>query len=162
MVRGHWTMKQMTRFTGDLIGKLWTLPNSLVGIAYGLAGYLVGVLARSAPGIGLGNNAVQFRNCPLMASAMVFGNVIVYGRAPAFQPESPRGNHVLGDEERQHTYQAQWLGPLYLPAHLLSGISGLLLRRDWHGRGHACAFLECGPHSINPAPWPARSRSGAG
>ncbi len=39
-----------------------------------------------------------------MASAMTFGNVIVYGTDPVhFQPGSQRGLYTLGYEEMQHT-----------------------------------------------------------
>jgi hypothetical protein len=121
---------------------------------YGLAGHLLGLALRTRPAIDFGNNALRFLNSPLMASAMVFGNVMVFGRRPGFQPDSLRGNHTLGEEERQHALQAQWLGPLYFPAHLASGVTGLLMQGDWHGRGCRCSFLEAGPHSAEPAPWP--------
>jgi len=104
------------------------------------------------PSISFANNAIQFENNPLMATAMAFGNVIVYGTDQVyFQPGSQRGQYTLGYEEMQHTFQGQTLGPLYFPAHIVSGVAGLAVNGNWHGPS---AFLEAGPHSRNPRPWP--------
>lgn len=136
----------------DVVGKIWALPNTIIGLAYGGAGHVLGWMMGTNPSISFANNAIQFENNPLMASAMTFGNVIVYGTDPVyFQPGSQRGQYTLGYEEMQHTYQAQVLGPLYFPGHIVSGATGLLMDRDWHG---SSAFLEVGPHSRNPRPWP--------
>lgn len=136
----------------DVVGKIWALPNTIAGMIYGGVGHVAGWIMGTNPSISFANNAIQFENNPLMASAMTFGNVIVYGTDPVFfQPGSQRGQYTLGYEEMQHTYQAQVLGPLYFPAHFVSGATGLLMDRDWHG---SSAFLEVGPHSRNPRPWP--------
>jgi hypothetical protein len=134
------------------MGKLWALPNTLVGLVYGGVGHIVGMLMGTNPDIFIDNNAIQFVNNPLMLSAMTFGNVIVYGTGKNYQPTSDRssGRYVLGHAEMQHTYQAEVLGPLYFPGHLLSGFTGLLMNQDWHG---SSAFLETGPHSSTPKPW---------
>jgi len=95
----------------DVAGKIWALPNTLVGLAYG-------------------------------------GDPVYY------QPDSQRGQYWLGYEEMQHTYQAQVLGPLYFPAHIVSGLTGLLMNWDWHG---SSAFMESSVHwpdSVDPRPWP--------
>lgn len=138
----------------DVAGKIWALPNTVIGLAYGGVGHVLGWIMGTNPNITFANNAIQFENNPLMASAMTFGNVIVYGTGKAFQPTSDRyyGTHIhsLGYEEMQHSYQAQVLGPLYFPAHIVSGASGLLMNGDWHG---SAAFLEVSPHSRNPSPW---------
>ena len=140
----------------DVIGKVWALPNTLVGMVYGGVGHAIGEVGYAlgvydvSPSVSFRNNAIQFENNPLMASAMTFGNVIVYGRGSDFQPGSPRGQYTLGYEEMQHTYQAQKLGPLYFPAHIVSGTTGMLMNGSWHG---SSAFLEAGPHSRNPTPW---------
>jgi len=57
---------------------------------------------------------------------MTMGNVTVYG--PRMSPSdaniplmnTPAG-HTVGREEYRHTQQAQILGPLYFPAHILGG-----------------------------------------
>lgn len=139
----------------DVAGKIWALPNTLVGLAYGGVGYVLGWMMGTNPSISFANNAIQFENNPLMATAMTFGNVIVYGRDPVYyQPDSQRGQYWLGYEEMQHTYQAQVLGPLYFPAHIVSGLTGLLMNWDWHG---SSAFMESSVHwpdSVDPRPWP--------
>jgi RHS repeat-associated protein len=134
----------------DVTGKIWALPNTMIGLAYGGIGHVAGWAMETNPKMSFANNAIQFENNPLMKSAMTFGNVIVYADSVYFQPNSQRGQYTLGYEEMQHTYQAQVLGPLYFPAHIASGTTGLLMNRRWHGPS---AFLEIGPHSENPRPW---------
>lgn len=139
----------------DVIGKVWNLPNTLLGLVYGFAGHLAGLLARTGPHITLGNNAIQFHNNALMRSAMTLGNVIIYG--PSCPPQrrncrfrdSP-STHTVGREEYRHTLQGQILGPAYLPLHLVAGLLSLLRspHRDlgqpvdaWHRNN----FMETGP-----------------
>jgi hypothetical protein len=143
---------------GDVLGKVWGLPNTVLGLAYGGVGHVIGEVGQAfgifsaEPNISFGNNAIQFENNPLMLSAMTFGNAVVYGTHPARHPNSPRygGAHTLGFEEMQHTYQSQVLGPLYFPAHIVSGVTGLIRNGSWHG---SSAFLEHGPHLRSPTPW---------
>src|SRR5713101_8831134 len=58
---------------GDVIGKIWTLPNDVIGLGLGLAGWALGGDAPT-----LGYNAIQFTNNPLLGSLpdITFGNVI--------------------------------------------------------------------------------------
>ncbi len=73
----------------DLAGKLWNLPNTIVGLAYGGLGYLACWIGYAfgcgwqtgPPGVALGNNAIQFINNPFIRStaAATFGNVEVFG-----------------------------------------------------------------------------------
>ncbi|MDT0499287.1 hypothetical protein RM530_18250 [Algiphilus sp. W345] len=144
---------------GDAIGKLWSLPTSVIGLAYGGVGYGLGWIGYGLglqalpPEIALGNNAIQFINNPLTATATTFGNVIVYNPDPVYHPSSTFTNSgmPLGFEEMQHTLQGQALGPLYLPAHGLLGAGALLFNGNWHGPFNV---LETGPHSTPPRPWP--------
>ncbi|MFO7326214.1 MAG: hypothetical protein DIU62_010910 [Pseudomonadota bacterium] len=139
----------------DLIGKAWNLPNTVLGLAYGALGYLVGRLTGTKPSVSIGNNAIQFHDSGLMRSAMTLGNVIIYG------PTCPPGRrncpfrdspveHTVGREEYRHTLQGQVLGPLYLPLHLLAGLISLL-RSPYEGlrepvdAWHRHNFLEYGP-----------------
>ncbi|HUG73568.1 MAG TPA: hypothetical protein VMK82_09110 [Steroidobacteraceae bacterium] len=146
---------KLLRIVAGLLGKAWNLPNTLLGLTYGVIGYVAGLVARTNPRVTFGNNAVQFHNNPLMLTAMALGNVIIYG--PSRSPEmanvpfcnSPPG-HTVGREEFRHTQQGQILGPLYLPVHLTAGIISLFrlphpqlrCRMDaWHRNN----FMETGP-----------------
>lgn len=137
------------------LGKVWNLPNTLLGLAYGGAGHLVGWIAGTHPRVSLGNNAIQFHGNALMLTAMALGNVIIYGPARcADMPnccfhDSP-AHHTVGREEFRHTQQGEILGPFYLPMHLLAGLlsllrsphPGLVRKVDpWHRNN----FMERGP-----------------
>lgn len=109
----------------SLIGKLWTLPNTLLGLAIGVLALPFG--ARLA----LGDNAILFTRVPVGAGgALVLGNVILLttesldvavrsyrGRLRGIRLARIR----LGDHERAHTYQYEVLGPLFLPVYLWLG-----------------------------------------
>ena len=137
------------------VGKAWNLPNTLLGLAYGVTGHLVGRIAGTRPRISLGNNAIQFHDNALMLTAMALGNVIIYG--PARKPDMPNlcfrdspAHHTVGREEFRHTQQGEILGPFYLPVHLVAGVLSLLrsphpdlVRKvdAWHRNN----FMERGP-----------------
>lgn len=132
--------------------KGWASPNSMLGLAYGGVGHVLGWVMDTKPKISLGNNAIQFINNPLMSSAMTFGNVVVYNGGAKYSPDSltfvSGSSRTLGYEEMQHTFQAEILGPLYFPGHIASGISGLIFDKSWHGKS---AFLEAPVHTKNPS-----------
>lgn len=137
------------------IGKVWNLPNTVLGLTYGTLGHLVGLAVGTSPCITLGHNAIQFHNNGLMLTAMTLGNVIIYG--PSRSPDAPNlcfcdspACHTVGREEFRHTQQGEILGPLYLPTHLVAGLISLLraphpgLARPvdaWHRNN----FMERGP-----------------
>jgi hypothetical protein len=108
-----------------LIGKLWTLPNTLLGLLIGSIALPFG--AR----IAFGDNALVFRRFPLgPKGALVLGNVILLSaesldvRVRSYRSRARRARGAairLGDHERAHTYQYQVLGPLFLPTYLLLG-----------------------------------------
>jgi RHS repeat-associated protein len=141
----------------DVLCKLWNLPNTLVGLMLG------GVGAALGADVTVGNNALQFEGHPCMAwGDITLGNTICYnkdaGPAVALWPGCP---YTYGDHERQHTYQGEILGPLYLPANILGGCFSLLTSGNWHDRN----FMErgpCRPDSAQniigppapPQPWP--------
>ncbi len=142
----------------DFLGKLWNLPNTVLGLFLGFAGYGLswcgnrfGAYAHP-PGISVGNNAIQFHNNVLMVfGALTVGNVICYGCRCA--------PHSHGAHERQHTIQGQVLGPFYLPLHLLAQLASVCTHPIGACRGpsivHGKAnFLEVGPLSDPPRPWP--------
>ena len=100
-----------------LLGKIWTLPNTAIGLAIGLLALPFG--ARP----GLGNNAIEFRRFPIgPTGALTLGNVTLYRNARPDVPDFWYGAFQdTGRHERAHTRQAETLGPFYLPAYLLGG-----------------------------------------
>ena len=146
----------------DLIGKVWNLPNTAIGLVFGGVGYVAGLIQGTNPAISIANNAIQFTNVPtwLMPSAITLGNTITYGGQPSDPAYSPgldaaTGGRVIyngttGEHERQHTYQGQLLGPLYLPSNILGMAAGMIFNRDHHGSAN---WNERGPQSTTPVPW---------
>lgn len=101
---------------------LWTLPTSLLGHALGL------LLTRRAPERigGVAASAALYR---LQSSAfskallgIAIGNVII---ADAEFVSGDSGRWVLS-HELSHTRQHAWLGPFYLPVHLLFQIVSVI------------------------------------
>ncbi len=134
----------------SIIGQMWNWPNTMAGMLVGGIGSMVSGIQGKNPKMSNGNNAKQFLNNGLVPyGAITMGNVIIYG--PSVNPDEPCPEGTYGEHERQHTEQGELLGPLYFPAHLVSGLMGLILNGDWHGPVN---FLEIGPQSIPPRPWP--------
>lgn len=129
-------------FALDVAGKAWNLPNSVVGLLFG------GLALPFGGRVGLGHNAVEFRDCPLMDrftphGAITLGNVILYGRHA----------YGLAAHERVHTLQGQFVGPIYLPLNALGMLLSLIswpikrLRRPGCGPFHGrLNFMEGWPH----------------
>ncbi len=125
----------------DGLGKIWSLPNTFIGLALGYAGLAFGGR------VGFGHNAVEFRDSPLMdlfspRGAITLGNVILYGRHA----------YGLADHERVHTLQGQFAGPAYLPLNAIGMTLSLLswplrsLRRPGCGPFHGrLNFMEGWP-----------------
>jgi hypothetical protein len=110
----------------DGAGKVWALPNTVVGLAVGLASLPFGST------LTFGDNAIVFNNFPIgPGGAITIGNVILnteptldvsvptYAAMAAGPPYSDFVN--LGSHESAHTYQYQVLGPLFFPVYLLAG-----------------------------------------
>jgi len=155
----------------DAAGKLWSAPNTALGLAYGLTGYAAGQLNRLRPGdqpdprIQMRNNAVEFVNNPFGgASAITLGNTITYNGDPydprdtfwyknGENPQTFENGHSIMDHEREHTFQGQQLGPAYLPSNLLGGLWSLFRDGEWHGDSN---WNERGPKADPPRPWASR------
>ncbi|MEZ5499833.1 MAG: RHS repeat-associated core domain-containing protein [Steroidobacteraceae bacterium] len=74
------------------VGKVWNLPNTIVGLLYGGVGHVVGEIGyrlglySSNPSVSIRNNSITFTNNPFMSTAMTIGNVAIYGNNPRYQP----------------------------------------------------------------------------
>ena len=107
----------------DLTGKIWTSPNTAIGLALGLANVPFG------GSMSFGNNAIQFEttygNPANGMGALTLGNVVLYseGANPGMVWPTYDGYDevCVGKHEEAHTYQYQLLGPFYGPAYLLGG-----------------------------------------
>jgi hypothetical protein len=127
----------------DLIGKVWTAPNTAIYSIYGLAGTAYGLATGEKSDIKIGNNAIEFINLPVMPTAMTIGNAIIYGEG---EYDKRTQNH-----ERQHTYQAEALGPVYGVAHLILLGAAQFINGNHHGPVNV---LETGPQIYGaPRPW---------
>src|SRR5581483_4624029 len=139
---------QLIGGVADLLGKIWNIPNDIIGLAVGLVSLPFG------GHIELGYNAIEFVGSPFVASAITLGNIQIFGQTPSAQPSAPDypfSYHTVGDEEMHHTYQGQTLGPLYLPANLVAGIISIFSPPHpvfngypvdpWHQNN----FMEIGP-----------------
>ena len=135
----------------SLGGKIWTLPNTVLGATYGGLWLIAGKIIGTNPTISFSNNAMRFENNPLADGAVTIGNTISYGgRAGPDVPSPESDGHTYGDHEKRHTYQAETLGPLYLPATMTSLAAGKVLDGNAHGPS---SLMETGPQSDPPRPW---------
>jgi len=119
------SLRGIGKFSVDLVGKVWNTPNTAIGLAWGAVGAVAETVMLPFAGkwdysIGFANNALEFRNHPLMFGAITLGNTIAY--ASDFGPGFKLPEGTVGDHERQHTYQGQLLGPLYLPSNILESV----------------------------------------
>jgi hypothetical protein len=77
----------------SVAGKVWNLPNTIVGLAVGGTGYALGNIGYALglkdvrPRWSIGNNAIQFHNNPFTSTAMTLRNTILYNSAQQFQSE---------------------------------------------------------------------------
>lgn len=152
--------------TKDIVGKLWNAPNTALGLLYGGAGMVVGQARhlmgkQPAPGVHWRDNAFRFTNNPFGgAGALTLGNTTTWNGDPydpndqAWQAKAREEGHPIPDHERQHTYQGEQLGPLYLPSNLLGGLNALAHGENWWGKHN---WNERGPQSNPPRPWAPRS-----
>ncbi len=116
----------------DVIGKIWTLPNTVVGTLVGISGLPFGAT------ITFQDNAIVFNNFPFgPGGALTLGNVILNTGStldesvPTYRAQElnrTNGRKIessdfirLGDHERAHTFQYQLLGLFFLPGYALSG-----------------------------------------
>ena len=142
------------RVAALLLGVLWTLPNTLAGLAAGALGLAFGAHAR----LDRRECAIVFHRWPWgPGGAMTLGNVILHTgdtldatcvtyahRAGlCVEPEI-----VLGDHERAHVFQYMVLGPLFVPLYLLCG--GISVRNRFERAADRYAHTGRGWW-----PWPA-------
>ncbi len=110
-----------------VLGMLWTLPNSVVGVLAGLVGIAFGARLRWQAN----ELALVVRRWPWGAGgALTLGNVILHTgerldtRCLTYAHRAGQGVDPpvsLADHERAHVYQYMLLGPLFLPLYLLCG-----------------------------------------
>ncbi len=131
-------------------GKFWGLPNTVIGIGYGV----VGTVINSAwYGTGthweISNNAISIYNHPIQRGkgSITMGNVICY------YDEKVNLTQDHMDHERQHTYQNEKLGQYYFPLHIVSGIISSIFNYNHPHPWHAINPLESGPSNQSKSPW---------
>lgn len=138
--RRSWSRRPL-RVAGFLFG----LPNTLVGLAFALTGWLLGARLRRTL------HAIEALDHPLMMprAAISLGLTVCYGRGVT--PASRLANGVtFAEHERQHAIQSAVLGPIYLPLHLGFGLWARVRDGRWHGPSNR---LESGPLASPPRPW---------
>jgi hypothetical protein len=145
----------------SVLGKTWASPTTMVGLLLGALGLMLGGTRPR-----LRNNALEFCGNRLIApftSAVTIGHVICY----ASRDPDPR----IQLHELQHTYQAELLGPLYLPLHIAFQLAAFVYsffdrsRRyaSVNDRVHSRAnLLETGPMASPPRAWPTAGSRGRG
>ena len=105
----------------SIAGKIWTSPNTLLGIGIGFLGLPAG--SRMCRG----ENAIHFLAHPILsffpARAVTFGNCVLYRKDahPDLEVTRHDGNGLqrIADHERAHTIQYEYWGPFFLPVYLL-------------------------------------------
>ncbi|MBV6500137.1 MAG: hypothetical protein CJBNEKGG_02606 [Prosthecobacter sp.] len=127
----------------DLIGKVWNLPNTVIGFAWGGVGFVAEIMMYPFTlswnfRVSLGYNAVQFEGHNLAGTAETLGNTISYADLNGPLEPIRQEGHTIGQHEMMHTYQGQQLGVLYLPAVLIS---------------YGLDFVLSGPSSMFHGPW---------
>ena len=119
------------RLTGTgaarLLGVLWALPNTLIGLLAGAVGMPFG----ARPEFSRRDYALVFHRWPWgPGGAITFGNTILHtgttldSECATYEHRAGHRTHPpikLGDHERAHVYQYMVLGPLFLPVYLLCG-----------------------------------------
>jgi hypothetical protein len=110
-----------------LLGILWTLPNTLIGLIGGSVGLLFGASAQFSRR----DFALVFHHWPWgPGGAITFGNTILHtgdtldSECLTYEHRAGRCDHPrikIGDHERAHVYQYMVLGPLFLPLYLVCG-----------------------------------------
>ena len=156
MARGILAKYRKPQADRNVLGKIWNSPNTALGTLVGLAGHGVGKVMGKNPRIRVRDNAIQFTNNPVGGvSAITLGNTVIWNGDP-YDPKNSKGplwpdpqNAI--EHEKQHTYQGEQLGPIYLPSNVLGGLNSVVRGEGWHGAGN---WNETGPLQNPPRPWP--------
>ncbi len=139
------------------LGMLWTLPNTLLGLFIGVAGFPFGARMRWQRR----ELAWVVRRWPWgNGGALTLGNVIVHTGAQldrSCQTYAQRAGRCiepdvsLADHERAHVYQYLVFGPLFLPLYLVCG--GISERNRFERA--ADRYAQCGNGWF---PWSRKTR----
>lgn len=108
-----------------VLGVLWTLPNTLLGLIAGAVVCAFGARPCFAEG------AIAFKRVPRARGALVLGCVILHGGedlnaiVPTYaarRGDAPCAECMrLSDHERAHVHQYLVFGPVFLPLYFLCG-----------------------------------------
>jgi hypothetical protein len=175
LVDNGFALAKAPKIGTDIAGKVWNLPNTAIGMGYGLAGYAAGQVNRLRPGdqpdprIQFGHSAVEFIDNPAGGvGAITLGNTTTYAHDPydptdrdwypgGEDPKTVENGHSWMEHEQSHTRQGEQLGPAYLLSNLFGGLNSLVRDRDpetgrpiWHGEHN---WNERGPARPQPVPW---------
>lgn len=120
-------MGKIASATLRVLGILWTLPNTLIGLIGGSVGLLFGASVQFSRR----DFALVFHRWPWgPGGAITFGNTILHtgdtldSECLTYEHRAGRCDHPrikIGDHERAHVYQYMVLGPLFLPLYLACG-----------------------------------------
>ncbi|HEY6477699.1 MAG TPA: DUF4157 domain-containing protein [Polyangia bacterium] len=126
-----------------LVRALWTLPTNLLG-------HLAGLLASGRLPRRVGGRAAVGWLYPIRAGlgldwvgAVTIGHAILH--RPGVLDGPTKAARLTLAHELAHTCQHDWLGPLYLPLHLVSQAASAMLTRGKPisvSRVHDCNLLE--------------------
>ena len=118
------TLPTAVSLTIDVVGKIWNIPNTVLGLAYGGVGHVAGWFMGTDPQIQFGHNGIEFLDNPVMLKdgALTLGNAISYNKEkPPWKPGTYGDDAVpYGLHEEAHTYQSQVLGLAFIPNYLLN------------------------------------------
>jgi RHS repeat-associated protein len=166
------------RGVGNVLGRIWNLPNTIIGAAYGLAGMAVGAVASLAwgalhvaslgrlggfswfgGGISFANGQIQFTGSVLQRGlgwvftgggngAITLGDVGIY--PPGFGPGTVMDTASGQTLGLEESFHSQQ-GRILGPAYLPANIIGGVLGVARNGYWHGPAnFMERGPHLVPP------------
>ena len=115
----------------QVLGALWTLPNTVLGLFAGTFSLAFGAHVHASAR----DLAIVFHRVPWgPGGALTLGNVILHTGDTLDSPcvtYAHRAGHrqepriMIGDHERAHVYQYMVLGPLFLPLYFLFGGIGV-------------------------------------
>lgn len=134
-----------------VVKKIWALPNTLIGLVYGVIGLFAGAKAHWERDIGV----LRFTDVPrrLLSSAVSLGHVqlfsVGYFKTLGGDLTPNRLGTPIAFEETWHTRQAEVLGPFYLLFYLV----GLTISFVTTGKSHHNNFMEKAPER-NAGMWP--------
>ncbi len=114
----------------NVLGKIWNLPNTVLGLTIGTFDGLIGVALGQIPQISFGQGAIQISNLPNIlgpTGAITFGDVQLYTgttQRGGIRNSGYTGlsGFSIGAHEGGHTIRSDILGPLFFPLYLGSAL----------------------------------------